>query len=167
MNQKHREYLVSHVSKIHRAKVSEIEKDMPKEPSMNNHLIAAFLDNTVVMKDLEGLKSKIKDRVIKLGSDEALISEDTRWNSDRKKRWVKLNAVDLFEMPQSYLDAVKEYECKRDEIHKQVNDLNAVMNTIEMKINIGSDKHLQVLIEDVDNIADLNLVNSQLLLKEK
>ncbi len=172
MNQDQRKYLISQVDSTLRQQVEDLEKQKPKQPSLNNYLIAAFMDNSIEFADLTPLKEKIRDRVLKMGREDALIEEndEDNWYSGRRKRndtknsYVKLLADEVFVIPDEYKKALVEYQQKIDEIEGKVKQLNAQCKTITMKIQIGSAATLDKLVQQIDNMADLNIINNQLLL---
>lgn len=169
MNQKQREFLIERVNKTFDAQVREINAEKTKAPSLNNYLIAAFLDNSIQFNDIDVLKNKIREQVLKMGSGNVLIHEN-------KERYLMGNDVfagrntceviaeDLFIIPESYKIALEEYNSKMEEIRKRVNALQAQKDTIILKIQIGSDAILDKLISQADNLADLSLMNNHLLI---
>jgi hypothetical protein len=171
MNQEQRKYLISQVESTLRQQVEELEKQKPKQPSLNNYLIAAFMDNSIEFADLSPLKDKIRERVLKMGREDVLIEEndEDNWYSSRKRKdtknnYVKLLAEEIFVIPENYKKALSEYQQKIDEIEGKVKMLNAQCKTITMKIQIGSAGVLDKLVQQIDNMADLNIINNQLLL---
>ncbi len=172
MNNDQRKYLIQQVQETLTTQVNELERSKPKQPSLNNYLIAAFLDNSIEFADLSPLKDKIRERVLKMGREDALIeeSDEDNWYSGRRRKsetkhnYVKLLAEEVFVIPEDYIKALTEYQSKIDEIQDKVKQLNAQCKTITMKIQIGSAATLDKLVQQIDNMADLNIINNQLLL---
>lgn len=170
MNQDQRKYLINQVQNTLSEQVKELEGKKPKKPSLNNFMIAAFLDGSIEFADLSPLRDKIKNRVVKMGKDDALIEEededDWRYSNRRNKKsgHIKLMVEDVFIIPEQYKVALKEYQDKTDDIDNKIRELRAQAKTIEMKVQIGSAASLSKLITEVDNLADLSLFNSKFLL---
>lgn len=164
MNQDQRKFLLSHIDKRHRAMKEALEAKMPKEPSLNNHMIAAFMDNSIEYADLDELKDKIRKRVLAMGSSDVLVADaDDGWGNRKKGRpKISLDVKDVFLLPKSYLDALKEYQDMKGNIESEIESLDAVHHTLTLKVNIGSNAALDGLIQDVDNLADIRLINAQL-----
>jgi len=122
------------------------------------------------------LKEKIRASVLKFGKDDLLVSEEdsdgwryrnrSRSKADDVKQKVTLEAADIFVIPKAYTEALAEYEKKKEELDKEIKNIEAQKNTIIMKIQIGSGAALDKLVMQVDNMGDLNLMNSQLMLGE-
>jgi hypothetical protein len=71
----------------------------------------------------------------------------------------------LFIIPESYKKALAEYQSEKDKQQQEIDQLEAQKDTILLKIQIGSNQVLDKLITQVDNLADLNIMNSQFLLQ--
>lgn len=172
MNQDQRKYLLEQVDKTFRKQAEKLEGTKPLRPSLNNYLVAAFLDGSVKFQSIEKLKAKMREAVLKFGANDRLVlNEDDdecryrrRHSHENQHNYVQLSAFELFVIPAAYEEALKEYEEKRKAYEKSIEALEAQRDTIKMKIQIGSDKVLSRLIEQVDNMADLSIMNSQLLL---
>lgn len=165
MNQDQRKFLIERVNKTFNQQKEEILKDKKDKPSLNNYLIAAFLDNSIQFNDIEKLKNKMRETVLRYGASDRLIEEKYGYRSKEEPNLCKVIAEDLFVIPQNYLDALSEYESHQSELDRKVNELEAQKDTILLKIQIGSNQVLDKLITQVDNLADLNIMNSQFLLK--
>lgn len=171
MNKDQRKYLVDQITRTLNEQVEELQQQRIKKPSLNNYIIAAFLDNSIKFQDIKPLQQKLRDRVIKMGKSDVLIDDDDdddwRYSSRRnrkKNNQVKLIAEDIFVIPEQYKKALKEYEDKEKEIDEKIKTLQAQAKTIEMKIQIGSPEALNKLVTEIDNLVDLQLVNSKFLL---
>lgn len=144
MNQSQREYLIDQVAGTLRQQVEEAESNKPKHPSLNNYLIAAFLDNSIKFADLTPLKDKIRQRVLRMGREDVLIeeAEEDGWYSGRRKRkdtknnYVKLLAEEIFVIPKAYTDALTEYKKKMEKIEERVKQLNAQAKTITVNYRL-------------------------------
>lgn len=172
MNDKQREYLIDQVDSIWNREKESVEKDTPERPSLNNYLIAAFLDNSIEFADINILKKKMRETVLKYGTSDKLIEEEDdgeysySYKRNRKKtvKYVKILAADIFIIPEAYQKALKEYDDKMAEINEKLEALNAQHRTVTTKIKLGSNGVLDKLIEEADNLASLSLVNSSLTL---
>lgn len=175
MNDKQRQYLIGQVHETYRKQYEALQKTRKPKPSLNNYLIAAFLDNTVEFKDVETLRKKIRDRVLIMGTDQRLVVKETRkdgfWthhaNEDSKsdeQNVVQIPVYDLFVIPQAYKDKFDEWEASEKEITEKQEALTTQKDTITLKLNLGSNQILDKLISEADNLVDLSIVNNNLTL---
>jgi len=171
MNQDQRKFLIARVEQTFKKQVKEIETLRKiQRPSLNNYLVAAFLDNSIQFNDIDLLKTKMRSMVLKFGVGDKLVRESREkyYSNDEKafrnKDTCEIIAEDLFIIPQAYLDALADYEAQESEIKSKIEQLEAQKDTILLKIQIGSNQVLDKLVTQVDNLADLNIMNTQFLL---
>jgi hypothetical protein len=172
MNQTQRDFLIQQVKNACEQQCKKLQKQMPDKPSLNNYLIAAFLDKSIKFADIDVLKNKMRKAVIKFGTDDLLVDTNSRsrWNDDDDddgQEFVKVDPSDLFIIPKAYTEALAEFNEKKKEIEDKIERLEGVRDTITLKIQIGSAGHLEKIVMQVDNMGDLNLINTQLLLDNK
>jgi len=166
MNADQRKFLVERVNQTFNKQKKAIDEGRTEKPSLNNYLIAAFLDNSIKFQDIEKLKEKMRAMVLRFGSGDVLIKTNG-WSRNYNKRGdttVEINAEDLFVYPESYEKAWDEWYENKIAIDKAVEKLEAEKDTILLKIQIGSNAALDKIITQVDNIADLNIMNAQFML---
>lgn len=168
MNQDQRKFLLARVEQTHRTENERLRSKMPKEPSLNNYMVAAALDGSLKMKTIEDIKKHVRDKVIKLGSSETLIHEEhVRYKEDDKSfHSITLKAGEVFEFPEAYIVAMLKYNAEKEAVEKEISTLFAQKETILLKIQIGSNAVLDRLIDEADNMIDLSLINSKLMLTD-
>lgn len=169
MNQDQRKFLIERVNKTFSKQKESLEKQFKKEPpSLNNYLVASFLDGSIEFNDIEKLKVKMKETVLRYGASDKLVKESRdRWDNSgayKNKNTCEVIAEDLFIIPESYKKALAEYQAAQLLIEGKINELEAQRDTILLKVQIGSNQVLDKLVTQVDNLADLNIMNSQFLL---
>lgn len=169
MNQDQRKFLLARVEQTYKTEERKLDEDKPKEPSLNNYLVAAVLDGSIKMKSIEEIRDHVRDKVLKLGNQETLVHETmSRYSSstDTPYHSISLQAAAVFVLPDAYLKAKEEYETKKAAIEKKKDALYAQKETLLLKIQIGSNTSLDRLIDSVDNMIDITLMNSKLMLTD-
>lgn len=168
MNQTQRDYLIKQADRTYTKQREALDEQEPTPPSLNNYLVAAVLDGSFQLQPVESVRETIRLKVLKLGPSDALIhDEDDGWSSRRKRNTenaITLPAESLFVVPAAYLDALVIYEAAKEKWEQEKRQLEEIMETVKLKLQIGSAKSLEKLIEQADNLADLNIVNTNLLL---
>ena len=166
MNQQQRKFLIEKVHETSRRQINELQEKKPQRPSLNNYLIAAFLDDSIEFNDIDALKEKMRASVLKFGPSDVLVKETGRYGRsfDDKDQHVQVKAEDLFVVPEAYKQALEAYEKETAAIKQEIDRLQGLRDTIEMKLQIGSPKILDKIIMQVDNLGDLDLTDTQLLL---
>ena len=97
--------------------------------------------------------AKVKD------SGGASFFSSSRYGSREK---LEFDADDLFEIPEEYKIALSKYNTTADEINGKIDTLKTQMETLETRIQLASDKILQTMINEVDDMGDLSLMDTKL-----
>ena len=169
MNQRQRDFLLNKIDQKYRDERDALEEMRPEMPSLNNYLIAAFLDGTIKFQNMEQFKKKFIERVKAYSSNESLCESVENNYSYRNRKSLRetthvttVPTEELFVLPKAYLEALKKYTDACERIDSKLNLLEQHKETIDIKINLGSNTHLQSMIEQADNLASLHIVNAQL-----
>lgn len=164
MNQHQRKFLLEAVEKQYKAELGKLRERQPKEPSMNNYLIAAILDGSFVMRDHALVRDSLRERVRNLGKSEALLGGRGRWGDKDEDNTITLPAGLLFELPDGYAKAMAEYDQNHRSWTAEMDALEASIGAIRIKIQIGSDKALEALVDQADKLCSMSLTASNRLL---
>lgn len=180
MNKDQRKFLADKVEETFRGEIEELEKQIPPQPSLNNHIIAEILNGKIKFEDHAQLKKYLVDEVRKMGAKTELISESSEdqddWSYRRNRRGSKreprnidditltVPAARVFKVPVLYKAEMEKYLNKRKEIEDKIDALTKQKEIIVMKVQIGSDAALQNLIMEVDTTnLTLNYINQKLI----
>ncbi len=168
MNQKQREFLIDQVRTNVKKELEKLKR--PQKPSLSNHIIAAALDGTLVLHTNEEIKGSIRERIMKMKENDNSIfgggSRSYRDNDDDdedKNSIFAIKAKHIFIFPPAYLVELEEYEKAYAEYIRKKEELESLKDTLLLKIQIGSDKILDKLIEEADDLGDLSLMSSRLI----
>ncbi len=163
MNQDQRKFLITHITKAYDAERKKLKEDEPKEPSLNNYLVAAVLDGSFKLRSTADIRTTIHEMVLELGPEAALIGERRRRHyGDEPDTTISVEAKRLFILPKGYETALEKYEKEYEIWNKKMEQIEAIKETLILKIQIGSNAVLDRLVEQADNMADLNLMNNRL-----
>lgn len=166
MNDKQREYLLKSVTSVYSTQCENLRKRRVKKPSLNNYLVAAFLDGSIEFADIENLKSQMRQSVVEMPDQAQLVELDkSGYGSDKKEtQFIKVKADLIFKIPEAYLNQLALWQSQQDEIDTEISNLTAQLKTIEVKIHLGSNQQLDKLIAEADNLGEISLINSRLML---
>jgi hypothetical protein len=166
MNQKQRELLVQKMKEQVRRAENKHEESKPSPPSLNNYLVAAALDGSLKVRDSALIAKDIQNLALSLGPNGALIDYSSRYhrNEDEKGEGgeIHLSPRMIFEIPEKYEVAWRQYQKDLLAWSEKKNDLREILETVELKILLGTSDALAHLIEQASNLADINLVNGLL-----
>lgn len=169
VNQKQREFLIAAVDKQFKAEREKLGQRKPVAPSLNNYLTAAILDGSFDMHSPSAIRESIRRRVRDLGKGESLLDGSGRhWgrsrDNDEGDDVIALPARLLFVAPPEYAKALSEYEKAMEKWKQEDSALESAVNAMRLKIQIGSDKALETLISQADQLCSMSLTASNRLL---
>ena len=167
MNQDQRKFLLARVEQTYKEELRKLQAEKTSEPSLNNYLIAAILDNSIELRSLDSIKADIRKKVLALGPKDTFTSTSRNWREDdANSHDITLHAKILFVYPEAYIKAYDEWAVMVKEVNERINKLTAQKETLLLKIQIGSNTSLDRLIDSVDNMIDITLMNSKLMLTD-
>jgi LPS O-antigen subunit length determinant protein (WzzB/FepE family) len=163
MNATQRKFLVEKIQTKVKTRIEEVRKGFLEYPSASNYLFKAILNNELKLQDettiLEALKSKAMNA-----------KEGANWLSDERlgmnrDSTVRLPLNSLVVLPDDYykaLQEVKEVKEVNERLNSEIKELKSQLDTIEVRIQLASDKTLQKMINEVDDMGDISLLDTKL-----
>lgn len=169
MNQHQRKFLLEQIEGIYKTEKSALNDRKPVAPSLNNYLIAAILDGTAVMRPSEHVRDTIRKRVRDLGKSKALTESGRDYDygsrrGDETEEVIKLPALLLYEAPPAFTEVQTAYEAAAKQWEDERAALESSINAMRIKVQVGSDKALEALVDQADNICRMSLTASSRLL---
>lgn len=167
MNQHQRKFLLEAIEKQHRTELEQLKARKPQEPSLNNYLIASVLDGSFKLQDPDSIRTEIRERVRNLGKADALVAGRSRWDKADDETTVTLPVGTLFKLPPDYLVALDKFTEANTKWDAEYQDLEAAIGAMRIKVQIGSDKSLEALVEQADKLCSMSLTKTSHLLTDK
>lgn len=170
MNQHQRKFLLDAIDKQFRLERDALNSRKPSPPSLSNYLTASILDGAFVMKSPEEVRHTIRERVRDMGKGEALLSSSSRSfhrkRDEEDEECISLPAVLLFDLPPGYAEKMEIYNAEMEKWERESSALNSTREAMQLKVQIGSDKALEQLIDQADKLCSMSLTaSSKLLIK--
>lgn len=160
MNSTQRKFLVDKLLESSKRQVEELKRSMLIYPSASNFLFKASLNGTLRLKSEKIILDFVHKKALNA-------KEGENWLSDmrigyEKERVIKIDIDHLFELPQDYLDEVERVRLHNKAIQAKIDEILVVANSMEVRIQLASDKTLQTLINEVDDMGQISLVDTKL-----
>ena len=160
MNAQQRKYLIEKIQTETNQKIKSLGESKLEYPSASNYIFKAIMNDKLELQSKEIILNAIKQKALNGKEGHNWLSEDRMgWE---KERTIKLNIPDIIVVPQDYKDEFERVKKHNEDIDEKINLLKIKLNTIEMRVQLASDKTLQNLINQVDDMGDLSLVDNQL-----
>ena len=146
-------------------RIKELEQLKQPGPSLNNYLVAAILSGEVVYQSHKHLAEAVRKRVLALSGDEVLVAkpgQTHKWGmrSMGETGNVLLAPEDIFLLPKAHLDAKTQAANHNVKINEAIDKIKQYQVRLQLKIQIGSDKALEDIIEQADGLTSLSLTEN-------
>jgi hypothetical protein len=165
MNSTQRKYLVERIQEKVKIKVRELENTKKETQSIGNYLLHLVLSDKFDLQPIEVIKSNIKEKAIKAISAQRMdnfLTTPDKWGDLSTKNKVILEIKDLFIIPQERLIQLESINKHNIDIDEQINQLKIQAESLETRIMLASDKTLQTMINEVDDMGDISLIDTKI-----
>jgi len=166
MNQVQRNFLIDKMERKSSDKIKELEDEKMNYPSASNYIFKAVMNDTIEIADKKTILKALKERALKAKEGENWLEPDRRGWSVEKERDIKLSITDLIIVPDDYKKELAIVEKHNDEIDKQVKILKTQIEALIIRVQLASDKVLQKMINEIDDMGDLSLMDTKIKLLE-
>jgi hypothetical protein len=164
MNATQRKFLVDKINEKTKKKIGELKKKRLEYPSASNYIFKAILNDELELQPKEVILAALKKKAMNAKEGSNWLSEQ-RMGYD-KERTVTLNTPDLIKIPKDLGEEARRVVAHNKEIDGEIEELESQLDMLEVRIQLASNKTLQNLINEVDDMGDLSLVDNKLKLLE-
>jgi hypothetical protein len=160
MNAVQRKFLIERIQQKTKDKIETLKKSRMDYPSIDNFIFKAILTDNLKLQPNEILLSALKAKATRAKAGENWLSEDRM--GVYKSTTIRLDIQELIELPKDYNDELVKVKEHNNKINEEISLLNIQLETIEVRIQLASDKTLQNLINEVDDMGSLSLIDTKL-----
>lgn len=157
MNQTQRKYLIDKIQAQIKATDEALKSSLPEEPKMDGYLLRALFDGTLEIRTKKSLMEVLKNRASKSPSS-WLIKDSWRSKSDR----VEFDLSDFFIIPEQYQKDYDVWKAEKERIENSRRTLRLQSEGLCTRIQLASNKTLEKMISEVDDMGDISLVDCTL-----
>lgn len=163
MNSTQRKYLVDKISDRVKRRILVLEEDIPEAVSLNVYMLHRVMSNDFSIKPESELKRIVLEKALKTGREKSHREDwlGNAWGSATKGN-VAFEIEEFFEVPEEYKKMVRERKEARERVYMEISELKLQLETLEIRIMLASDKNLQTLINEVDDMGDISLIDTKI-----
>lgn len=165
MNQAQRKFLIERIESSVKKHIEQLkEQSVEKPPSLENYFYGLALTGKLEIRSTDHIKKVMCEKALKhtaerYGSENWFGSSNGDILNNAK---VKINITDLFVVPEDYETLWAEYR-KAEEVRKeQIRLLWVECDTLVTRIQLASDKTLEKMIAEIDDMGDISLMDTKL-----
>lgn len=160
MNSTQRKFLVDRINAKVDEKIKHLNNKLEEYPSASNYIFKAIMSDKLKLKSEAHILSAIKAKALAAKEGSNWLSEERMGMN--KENTIRLFLKDLIELPEDFYEQMKNVSENNKLIRKEVEELKIQKETLEVRIQLASDKTLSGLIQEVDDMGDLKLVDAKL-----
>ena len=159
MNQVQRKYLIDKITAKTREKIKELSNQKIDLPNASNWIFKTILSDDLKIQSQEHILNTLKTKALDSKEGTNWLSDGRGWDRDRI---VQLKLEDLIILPQDFYLAMEKAKGQNEIINQEINLLQSQLDAIELRIQLASDKTLQKMINEVDDMGELSLIDTKL-----
>lgn len=163
MNSTQRKFLVDKITEKTKSKIQALRDKIPESLSLNVYMLHRVMSNDFEIKSKDELKELILDKALKAGQNKQYREDwlGNAWGISNRSN-VAFTLDEFFVIPQEYLKMREEREEQKIKIEEQIRNLQIQLETLEVRIMVASDKTLQKLVNEVDDMGDISLIDTRI-----
>jgi hypothetical protein len=160
MNTAQRKFLIERIQQKVKDKIEELKKTLLEHPSASNYIFKAVLNNKLELQPKEVILDAIKGKALKAKEGYNWLSDESMgWNKERE---IRLLLEKLIVLPDDYKEELEKVRTHNKIINEEISQLKLQLDTIEVRVQLASDKTLQNLVNEVDDMGSLSLIDTKL-----
>lgn len=164
MNQAQRKFLIDKIESNVKKTISILEREKPEQPpSLENFFYGLALTGRLEIKSPES----IKEYMCKRAMNHSAKSYSETWLGTSQgdlinRANVKIPLREIFVVPKEYDEMWDKYRESEKQIKEKVRALEIECDTLVTRIQLASDKTLEKMISEIDDMGDISLMDTKL-----
>jgi hypothetical protein len=160
MNTAQRKFLIERIQQKTKDKIEALKNSRMDFPSIDNYIFKAILTDNLELQPSEVILSALKAKATRAKAGENWLSEDRM--GIYKSTTIRIDIEELLKLPKDYNDELTRVREHNSKINEEISLLKIQLDTIEVRVQLASDKTLQNLVNEVDDMGSLSLIDTKL-----
>ena len=167
MNSTQRKYLVDKITERTKIRIGHLRESIPESLSLDVYMLHKVMSDDFEIRSTEELKKIVLEKALKAGQSRKYREDwlGSPWGNSSKGVVFKLD--EFFIIPEEYLQMRSDRQIQVEKAEEEIRLLQLQLETLEIRIMIASDKTLQKLINEVDDMGDISLIDTRIKLLEQ
>lgn len=162
MNQAQRNFLIKRIEDQVKASIEALKDKKPDAPNLNNYLLHQVLSGKLKIKPTEHIKKAIIKRALEAKEGENWMTGERNNYSGLGAKLFKLNVTDLIDVDAEYTRLLEEYKAASVDIDDKIRVLRVQSDTLITRIQLASDRTLDKMINEIDDMGDISLMDTKI-----
>ena len=156
MNSGQRKYLIDKLTEKSKEQIKALKEQMVEMPNLSNHVYMAVMNGTLRINSQEQIMQALRRMALNAKEGEHWLS-GSRYSN---RMSIQLASNDLFVDPPGYKEAMEAAEEHNERLEKKIAHIRSQVELLELRITLASDKTLQRMINEVDDMGDIGLLDA-------
>jgi hypothetical protein len=163
MNQKQRDYLIKKIKDEAELRMKTLKASIPSEPDYEKYLHKALMSDNYKIKSIKDIKNSI-DRRLEKGKKVFGIWDrwDDKSDSNQSKGHIRIPVEEFLEIGGNYHEDYAAWQEEENKITTQIMQMQQAIDTLEHRLMLASDKVLEGIIREVDDMGNLQLIDTKI-----
>lgn len=155
-----RKYLITKMTQEVERQIKALQEQLRPAPDMAAHLLKACLRGELKLQPQAHIMAALEKR-----AEGAVPGEN--WLSGQRMGFGKCTEVhlllnELLEVPDSFVTEAKTVTAHNGPITRKIHELRQAGESMETRLMIASDKALEKLVAEIDDMGDISLIQTTL-----
>lgn len=159
MNNSQRNFLIEKIEKTIKVKLQALRDSIEKKPDLSNHLLHALMSGNLGIISVEEIKNLLNQRSLKSTSDRCWLGGNN-WQAGKGTVTFKLD--EFFEIPKDYKILYDKWKEKKSKTEEEIYSVTAQLDGLVTRIKLASNKTLESMIKEVDDMGDITLMETKI-----
>lgn len=159
MNQTQRKFLINKIEENVKNQIKALDDAIPEPPSLGIYLLHAVMSGNFEIKSNEQIKEMILQKALNTKERDDWMGNS--WGRASKDE-IFFKIKEFFVVPEEYTKRWEEYRERRKKLEDEINHLRVQSDSLITRIQLASDKTLQTMINEVDDMGNISLMDTKL-----
>lgn len=161
MNQAQRNFLIKKIEDTAKTNIKALKDSAPEYPNLEKYLLHAIMSGKFELQPTEHMRKAILNKVLTLKERDTLLGDPRNsWSNNHKI--ISLNVEDVFVIPTEFEAIKAQYQTEKTKIDEQVRSITIQSDTLVTRIQLASDKTLDRMINEIDDMGDISLMDTKI-----
>lgn len=162
MNQAQRNFLIKKIEDQVAITCKDLKEQKPEQPNLNNWLLHAVLSDNFEIHTVEEIKETIKQKALNATRDVNWLTGERESGWSGNSRGVGFKVSDIFILSDDYKKRSDDYRLQSNEIDEKIRQVKIQSETLITRIQLASDKTLDKMINEIDDMGDISLMDTKI-----
>lgn len=160
MNQQQRAFLIKKIQETTDSNIKRLEATIEQPPSLSNYLFHHIMKGDFEIASIDKLKAMVSEKALNSkGNNQWMDSQNSLTGISNK---ISFKAEDFFVLPDDYNEKWSAYCKSKEAVKSQIQSIRTQSETLIMRIQLASDKVLQKMVSEIDDMGDLSLMETKI-----